>query len=238
MHARRSTKNRIAHERALERLRVACAAAITGRDPDSAHELRVASARLRVWLRLSSLRVLDDDLRWLRRQAAEVRTLDVWLRQRPPAQLAEGWREDRVAARRTLSKALTAPRVAALLQALAPLPAPSTAQAVRATAALAQRALDALEHPDTIEARHRLRRAVRSVRYALEWQGLEATPMVELQDALGDVCDRGFLLAATRGRRRELVRYRRALGGELRAATTRVRELTPAASRQLEELTR
>lgn len=238
MHAKRSTRSRISHERSLERLRVACAAAITGRDPDSAHELRVASARLRVWLRLSSLRVLDDDLRWLRRQAAEVRNLDVWLRQRPPAQLAERWQEDRVAARRTLSKALTDPRVAALLQALAPLPALPASQAVKATAGLAQRALDALEHTETIEARHRLRRAVRSVRYALEWQGLEATPIVELQDALGEVCDRGFLLAATHGRRRELVLYRRALSGELRAATTRVHELTPAATRQLEELTR
>ncbi len=165
-----------------------------GEDAEGVHQVRVAVARLQVWLALGQWVVLQDDLRWLRRHAASVRDLDVHLAALPPKVVEARLRRELGRARAELLAALNNPRLQGLLLALALLPAPSRAQAERYAARLAKAVLRrgrrAFERPGDLPALHALRRAARRLRYALEWLGESARPVVELQDALGRAGDR------------------------------------------------
>lgn len=185
--------------------------------PASVHQLRVALARLRVWVLLADDDALGAEIRWLRRTAAAVRDLDVQLSQPAmPASLAVELRKERVTAARALSRVMRGARAAALVSSLErakPLPA---RMVFRGTGRLATKALargDALVVGDG-EAMHAFRRAVRRVRFALEWSGRERPEcFVDLQSRLGDVND--LRMATERAKRapatRPVLAYRRAL---------------------------
>jgi CHAD domain-containing protein len=182
----------------LARLARAIAALRSSADPESVHQLRVAIARLRVWLVLGGFRVLDDDLRWLRSEAAAARDLDVSLALRPPTLVAKLLRAELGPGRSALRAALDAPRVAGLIEALSLLPASPPALAAERVARLARAALrrgdEAQAHPTDVAALHRLRRAVRRLRFGLEWLDQRPRPLVELQAVLGELGDRAIAL--------------------------------------------
>jgi hypothetical protein len=182
----------------LEHLRKHLPVARLGADPEGVHQIRVACARLLVWLELGRWRVLRDDLRWLRGHAARVRDLDV-LRAEDPSAFLEGERQAALrAAREELVRALDGPRVGSLMCGLQSMPnvPPRSARAV--TSRLARsclrrgRRLGARGAP--VQKLHRLRCAVRRLRFALEWRGIEAPKAVELQRVIGVVCDHATAL--------------------------------------------
>lgn len=176
----------------LEALDAHLAASSRG-DPEDVHQLRVATRRLTSWLKLARRRVLRSDLRWLRAAAGRVRDIDVVLGQDPPDSMARwlrGERDDRLI---DLRDALVSPRVEALRVALGLLPPVDPDRARRVLPRLARRALslgDELQGaPNDVEGFHALRRAVRSLRYALEWMGDKTGGFKEFQDVSGRAAD-------------------------------------------------
>ena len=169
-----------------------------GRDPSDVHQVRVAARWLRVWLRLAGMRVLEDDLAWLVRAAGEVRDLEVLLQQPNLPKAFRNWATSRLEeARATFVPLLDSPRLAGLLQALSNLPPLDEEAAktrlkrfVRQTKRKAEEWLN----QDSIESLHTLRRALRRLRYAREWLGLDSQPIKALQEAFGQVGDLAFTL--------------------------------------------
>ncbi|MHB8877288.1 MAG: CHAD domain-containing protein [Myxococcaceae bacterium] len=188
----------VSAERWLQHLRDYLPVAREAVDPEGPHQLRVSIGRLRVWLRLGGWRVLDDDLRWLRGEIGPVRDLDVELQHEPPARWAARLRRQRGQAERTMFHALDDQRLEGLLQALGLMPPVPRRQARRALSRLAEAALkrgtQARGEGKDVAALHRLRCAVRRLRYALEWLDEDADELVRLQDALGTACDRFIAL--------------------------------------------
>lgn len=195
-----------------------------GLDPEGSHQIRVAVAHLRVWLTLSGLHVLDDDLRWLRDAMARIRDLDIQFGHDPPPAWAATLQRHHVRAQRALRGALDDDRLASLLVALSLLPPAPRARARAMIPEMARRALARgrfmQRHRGDPEALHRLRRAVRRLRFALEWLGEDATSLAKVQESLGEACDCTVALRELGRWRGEGVRgYRARLKEELRRAT-------------------
>lgn len=177
-------------EALLERIDVARA----GRDSEGVHGLRVACARLDVFLRLLGWRVLRADLRWLRRAASAVRDLDVLLDQSDlPDAFRVALQAQREPAREQLLAVLAHERCGALLDALEELPPLRFARAQRRSVKLATRVAVLglnMRRPDAdVEAFHALRRALRRLRYAQEWMNLDPKAARRLQAELGALND-------------------------------------------------
>lgn len=172
----------------------------SGEDPESAHDLRVAAGRLRVYLALAGWRVLRPDLRYLRRQAASLRDYDVALaRTDLPPELAEFLAAAREMSRAELRTVLLSPRVEGLLLALAYLPELASKAAWHGLPELLEKVLRRGQVLDTPEQWHGLRRAVRNLRYALEWLGQDTAALKDLQDNLGEMGDLLALLRVSSG---------------------------------------
>lgn len=188
----------LAADEMVRSLREQLAIAREGRDPEGVHQVRVLSRRLDVWLRLGGWRVLRDDLRWLRGVAGPARDLDALATMSLPSDVHAAVVAERARAQPALRDVLSSPRVGGLLDALAVLPPVAADDAARRTAALLRRAvkLGRRLHPDDPdpEALHRLRRAVRRARYAIELGGGKAKRFVGFQDAFGAVNDKVVLL--------------------------------------------
>jgi CHAD domain-containing protein len=182
----------------LEHLETHLLVAKAGADPEGVHQVRVAVRRLRVWLELAGLRVLEDDLAWLVRGAGKVRDLEVLLgHPRLPRPFQE-WAAERLGeARAELVPMLESPRLKGLLRALSALPPlerpAAEARLERFVRRVERRAAEWEAHDD-FERLHALRRALRKLRYAREWLGLDPQAIKELQDALGAVGDLTFTL--------------------------------------------
>lgn len=177
-------------EALLERIDVARA----GRDSEGVHGLRVACARLDVYLRLLGWRVLRADLRWLRRAASSVRDRDVLLAQSDlPDAFRAALQAQREPAREQLLAVLAHQRCGALLNALEELPPLHFASAQRRIRKLATRVallgLNARRPDADVDALHALRRALRRLRYAHEWLNREPKTARRLQDELGALND-------------------------------------------------
>ncbi|MBL8718799.1 MAG: CHAD domain-containing protein [Myxococcales bacterium] len=201
----------------LEHLRLHLGVLTEEVTPASVHQLRVALARLRVWVLLADDDALGAEIRWLRRAAATVRDLDVQLSQPAmPPSLAVELRKERATAAKALSRVMRGARAAALLSSLERVKPLTARRVVRKTGRLAQKALlrgDVLVAGDW-EAMHAFRRAVRRVRFALEWSGADRPEcFVDLQSRLGDLND--LQMAIERAKRapatRPVLAYRRAL---------------------------
>lgn len=197
---------------------------------EEVHELRVACGRLLVWLDLGGWRVLRDDLLWMRRSAATVRDLDVVLERFG----ARPWARDLLAQRELgasdLRKALAGRRPQGLVQALAAMPA-ATEDSVRTKMEeLERRAARAGERlgrkEEDIDHVHRLRRAIRRLRYALEWTGDSPADLVRLQADLGQINDLAITdrVLADRAGEDGVQADRETVASELRARCEGVRD--------------
>ncbi len=177
----------------VEELRLHLPIAREGGDPEGAHQVRVATRRLRGFLELQDMRALADDLRWLRNAAQRVRDIDVVTAANPPEPFRCWLCDQRAPARSALLHALDSPRTGGLTQALSLIPPGDEALARKRTKALAKRVaklatvLD--EQEPELDELHRLRRAIRRLRYALEWLGDDAKPVKRVQEALGELGD-------------------------------------------------
>jgi CHAD domain-containing protein len=211
-------------------------------EPEDVHQLRVATRRVASWLRLGRSQVLRDDLGWLRRVAGAVRDADVVLEMEPDDGWSQWLREVRRTRGAELAAAISGERTDALLVALAGLPALERATAGTSLRRLARRVLaasDQLEaEPEDLERFHRLRRAVRGLRYGLVWLDEKTSAFRQFQEISGLAADRSLALrlldeypraAALAGRRAELVRgldlHRRAAIGAWADLRDRVMEL-------------
>jgi CHAD domain-containing protein len=169
-----------------------------GSDPEGVHQVRVAGRRLRVWLELAGLGVLEDDLAWLVRGAAQVRDLEVLLSDRQPEAFARWLRKELEAARAAFVPMLDSPRMAGLLRALSslpPIPTPEAQARLPRFERRVWRRAAAWSKEDTLEALHDVRRALRRLRYAREWLEHDTDDLKQLQDALGQVGDLSFTLS-------------------------------------------
>lgn len=229
----------------LQRLVDSIPIARAGQDPEGVHQLRVAIARLRVWLFLGRWQALRDDLRWLREQAASVRDLDVQLSKELPPSLARHLQARRLVARRELLQALSDPRIDGILLSLGQLPPVPRQDAVRRVGKLARgvlrRGRRALAHPKKLAALHTLRRATRRLRFALEWLGACPTEIVELQNKLGTVSDSIVALRHLKQLppgKRGLDAYRGRIQDELRQCARAARHLWLRLEPELIEMAR
>ena len=184
----------------LEHLRLHLEVARLGRDPEGVHQMRVALRRLGAWLDLGGWRVLVDDIGWLRRNAGAVRDFDVLFERHPKEPLGPWLARRRERARGALLAALDAPRAAGLLEALSLAPPldPDRARTAleglaRRVATRGKRAVESAEKPKEIERWHALRRALRRLRYGMEWLEMPTKPLRELQDELGELGDLAVL---------------------------------------------
>ncbi len=216
----------------LQRLGASLPLARAGRDPEGVHQLRVAIARLRVWLRLADVQVLRDDLKWLRDCGGAIRDLDVQLQLDPPAALVRRLQAARPAAQRALLEALDNPRAGGLLEAFSLLPPIERGRAQQQLARLARTALRRGRHayarPHDLPSLHALRRAARRLRFALEWLGHRPRQVIALQSALGAVGDRALMLRALDAMGRDagpFQAYRHRIERELRRHARDARQL-------------
>jgi CHAD domain-containing protein len=147
---------------------------------------------------MARMRVLEDDLRWFRDAAGDIRDLDVLLAEEQPEAFARFLRSRRGPARKKLLQALEAPRTAGLVTALELLPTLPAKEARRRLPGLARRVVRAAgvlaQDVPSVEEMHALRKRVRVLRYALEFLGEKSEEVEELQDHLGWL---GDLRAAT-----------------------------------------
>lgn len=177
----------------LEHLRQHLPIAREGSDPEGVHQVRVAAGRLRVWLELAGREVPDDDLRWLRKRADAVRDLDVLLEEDPPEAWAAWLRGERERAREPWLETFEHPRLAGLLAALESLPPIPVERAAEGLGALVRRVVRRgrrARRREASDARlHDLRRALRRLRYGLDWLGRSEPVVKELQQAFGRVND-------------------------------------------------
>ena len=172
----------------LHTLRDALPAAREAADPEAVHRMRTATRRLDVWLRLAGRARLRDDLRWLRRAAGPVRDLDALLGRDWPAREARRLRTLRTVARRALREALDDVRLQGLIVGLTVLPPLSAPDAADHLAPLARAARALPPAEDDLEALHAVRRAVRRLRFGLDWVG-EPLDLAPVQDAFGELND-------------------------------------------------
>lgn len=167
--------------------------AVEGADPEGVHQVRVSAGRLAVWVELTGRRVLRDDLRRLRRTATGVRDADVLLERDLPHDLEEWLRARRERDRAAMLEAFASPHVPALRRALGVLPGIDREAAARALGDFRERVRrrgDAVARaPHDDEVIHGLRRAVRKLRYALDWVGTPDPRLKDLQTTLGDLND-------------------------------------------------
>jgi CHAD domain-containing protein len=218
-----ASQNGITADHWLRHLQRHVRVARTGADPEGAHQMRVAIARLRVWLALGGWRVLDDDLRWLRERLATIRDLDVQLGHAPPPSWAAALHHRHHRAQHELLATLEHPRLPSLLAGLGYLPPVPFLRARRRIPNMARRVLGrvraARRDGYDLESLHRLRCVVRRLRFALEWVGDETAGLVTVQDALGGACDLGIAVRSLGNRRGKGVRrYRATLVRDLRRA--------------------
>ena len=210
-----------------------------GTDPEGVHQVRIAIARIRVWLEIGGWRVLDDDLRRLRTIAAPVRDLDVQLARTLPAVYAAELHAERVIARRALVAALDGPRFESIVTALGTMPPVRRRRARKSLERLVHRAIvRGRELPRKDYARlHALRRSVRRVRFALEWLGKPTDELVKLQEALGEFGDAWVAFRrAGQGQSSQVREHARALKRELRVTARAARRAWRRTQSALEEL--
>jgi CHAD domain-containing protein len=207
----------------LDTLRARIAALENGGAEEDVHQLRVATRRLSTWLKLARMRVLRSDLRWLRAAGGAVRDVDVVLATTPPEPMAAWLHGERTRRLAALTEVLAAPRTAALCDALshiAPIDEARARQALPRMASHILEAGDALQlAPNDIEVFHHLRRAVRGLRYALEWLEDKTGEFKQFQDLSGSAADLSvaLLLLDAYPDAAELVEHRRRLEEEFSA---------------------
>jgi CHAD domain-containing protein len=171
---------------------------------EGVHQVRVAARRLDAWLLLGRRRMLRDDLRWLRGVVGEARDLDVLLARGEefPAEFVAWLRERRAVEQLPVEAGLDSERTSATVAALlvlAPVEEALARRSIRGFFDRVSRGDAALassgDQAEAIDARvHGLRRALRRLRFALDWMGEKVPVLAELQDRFGEACDQVVLM--------------------------------------------
>lgn len=163
-----------------------------GDNPQAVHQVRIALERLRVWLFLGQRQELEPELKWLRDEVGQVRDLQIQLKEEPPDALAELLRARLAEAQARLAETLEQPRVQWLVDSLRTLPALESGaikgrlrRLLREVKKRGRRA--AGQHNP--KRWHKLRQALRRLRFAVEWQGRRPDKLIALQDVLGAMND-------------------------------------------------
>ena len=227
----------------LEHLERHLPVARQGQDPEGVHQVRVAAARLDVWLRLDGRRVLRADLRWLRRTGGVVRDIDVMLARGHPPETEALLKQQRTSAQRLFVSLLGHRRLQALRESLALLP---PLQRWKAEQGLEEWSKSALRYgrrtdftKDPLSRLHRLRRSLRRLRYAREWLGLETLAMHKQVRVLGDLNDlavlRNRMRAAKAGKRSAGKADLESLGQQIGELRLHAADLWRAVSKEIEE---
>lgn len=148
--------------------------------------------------------MLRDDLRWLRGVVGDARDLDVLLAgsEEFPAEFVAWLRERRAVEQLRVEAGLDSERTSALVAALSVMPPVQEDLARRSIRGIFDRVSrgDAAlassgDQAEAIDARvHGLRRALRRLRFALDWMGKKFPVLAELQDRFGEACDQVVLL--------------------------------------------
>jgi CHAD domain-containing protein len=160
------------------------------RDPEAVHRMRVACARLRVWLALGGgCSALDAELRSLRDAAAELRDLDVQLMDEPPRRWPRSQARRHEAARDALLAYVEGRRPRVFLHALAEMPALPRRAAELELRRMARRAFEVRVGRSSPRKLHRARRRVRDLRYACQWLDVDVGWLARLQEILGEARD-------------------------------------------------
>jgi CHAD domain-containing protein len=162
---------------AVAKFEAARAVALRG---EGVREVRAAARRLRVWLQLSGLTALVDDLRWVCRETSRLRDLELF----------DGVLKNattRANAERRAFTALRSRRIDGVIAALRSLP-PLNASRARSQLRQWEKSLrsNTLKTDDDV---HAFRKRVRRARYAYEWLGEDAKELRRLQNVLGALCD-------------------------------------------------
>ena len=192
-----------------------------GEDPEGVHLLRVTGRRLRVGLELAALRPLRDDLAWLTGGLGPLRDLDVLLATRGIPRGLRAWASSKRREVRPQALALLDDiRFRSLVRALRSLPEPAPGdvkdrlhgfERLVTKAARRHAKIEIPSHRDrqpvpdlvalrdlpALERSHALRRAIRELRYAREWAGLDVGPLRAAQDVFGVLSDDALLLRST-----------------------------------------
>ena len=207
---------RVLIDAALAQITANVPGAIDGRDPEYLHQLRVGIRRLRTLFRILKARRLDRRLRKLALPLGEARNWDVFV---------ERFGRGRAQQRAAHAKCRRVLRSAEFREFFAQRFETRTGKASFARFAdealerLRRKALQRARKMDwrDEERRHRLRIAVRRLRYASEFFSVHAEDLARLQDLLGELNDiavaRGF-----GGPEHALERRERALISELATA--------------------
>lgn len=167
----------------LEHLDDARLLALAG-DVEGVHQVRVSARRLRVWLGVKKHEALQQELRWLCGALALLRDLDVF----GEVFTDEALTELRPRAMDEAVAALESERWFMLREGLKSVRAPKRSKAKKTLKKL-ERKLERTEQWGDGAALHRHRRALRRLRYAREWLGLDASDLAREQDGLGALCD-------------------------------------------------
>ena len=226
----------------LERLDERTSGVLDVPDPEHVHEVRVACARLIVWLDLGGWRTLRDDLRWLRRSAATVRDLDVVLHRFRGQPWAADLGAQRSVAASDLLRVFSSPRVQGIHAALSVMPPVPGETALEHLARERRRTLRAGKRLDKKESDlsqvHRLRRAVRRLRYVLEWISDAPEDLASFQTELGTLNDLAVADRVLAGRAAEdgIVADREQVERELKDQCERIEDAWSDARKVVEAL--
>jgi CHAD domain-containing protein len=189
-----SSEETIPIDRWLRHLKRYLKVARSGIDPDGVHQVRVATRRIDAWLMLGGWHVFRDDLRWLRQRASAVRDIDALL-ERPglPRTLRSPLMNLKHKAQAEFADACDDTRLAALMVGLAsirPIKLSETKKRLHRISEAVVKAGEAAEgNGNDLELLHRLRRALRRLRYGLEFFGASTTTIKRLQETLGNIND-------------------------------------------------
>lgn len=227
-----NTESTIPIDRWLRHLKRYLKVSRVGIDPEGIHQVRVATRRIDAWLVLGGWRVYRDDLRWLRDRASAVRDLDVLLMRKG---LPRSLRAPLMARKRqTHAEFILAcddARLTALVVGLSVARPIQVAEARRRLGRLFDVVFevgkDVEENSGMIESMHRLRRALRRLRYALELLDSSTAPLKRIQELLGNLNDLAVALRSIDQLPPDKVppRYRAALDNELALALPLARGL-------------
>lgn len=227
-----NTESTIPIDRWLRHLKRYLKVARVGIDPEGIHQVRVATRRIDAWLVLGGWRVYRDDLRWLRDRASAVRDIDVLLtRKGLPRSLRSALMARRRQAHAEFILACDAARLAALVVGLSAVRPIQAAEARRRLGRLFEVVFevgkDVEENGSKSESMHRLRRALRRLRYAMEMLDGSTAPLKRIQELLGNLNDLAVALRNIDQLPADKVppKYRAALDDELALALPLARGL-------------
>jgi CHAD domain-containing protein len=182
----------------LSRFRLHIGIALQGDDSEGIHQIRVATRRLRVLLKLMGIRVLQDDLCWLSASVGEARDLDVLIKKAEINAYHDWLQEQRLQYQTVIALCLGSSRLDGLLEAFDGLCfinikiKKAAYKKIKKTLLIRSKKLSMVDCCD--ENIHSVRKSLRQLRYAREFLNKDVSVQKELQEVFGDFNDACVML--------------------------------------------